>query len=302
MMPPDAIILPQPRVQKLNLRFNALPLQADVLRLDELHPVISGNKWFKLEPYLKQAVQQNKKGIITWGGAWSNHIVATAAACKAANLQSVGIIRGDATAQWSATLKQAAEYGMQLHFSSRSLFKESALPDELRQLQNEYLLVPQGGYGELGAAGASTMLAGIKDTYSHIVCSVGTGTMLAGICRATPEETEVLGISSQKGNYSLEKAIASLLPSGRHYRYKVLHHLHHGSYARYTPELLQFMNDWFMATGIPTDFVYTAKVFYAYVHLSAENYFGAHHRILLVHSGGLQGNRGLPSGSLIYST
>lgn len=291
-----ANLTPLPRVQNVDAAFAAFGLTADVLRLDEVHPVISGNKWYKLKYWLEQCIGAQKKGLITWGGAWSNHLVATAAACAAAGLQSVGIVRGEQAPKLSPTLLDAKQYGMQLYFISRSRYKEEVAPDELYTA--DFVLVPAGGYGVLGAKGASQILSGITTNYTHIICAVGTGTMMAGLMQVAPENCTVLGVSSQKNNLGLPQQVKDLLRNET--TVNINHQFHFGGYARWNTELLQFMNNWYTKTAIPTDFVYTAKTFYAALQLAKEHFFVPGSRLLLIHSGGLQGNRGLPAGSLIF--
>src|SRR5690349_18977248 len=165
----------------------------DVLRLDLIHPVISGNKWFKLKYHIQEAVQQNKKGILTFGGAWSNHLVATALACQQANLASIGIIRGEQPAVLSATLQEVQDYTMQLQFISRTAYSdEAALLPELQQTYPDYYIVPQGAQSHLGVLGAAEIgqLTQIK-SYSHVSCATGTGTMLAGLVHAALPHQQV---------------------------------------------------------------------------------------------------------------
>lgn len=297
----SAIILPQPCLQVVPDLYAAQKVSVAVLRLDELHPVISGNKWFKLKHYLHEATQTGKKGIITWGGAWSNHLVATAAACAAHGLQSIGIVRGEAPPQKTAALADCLSYGMQLIFVSRTTYKQALLPELLWGCEKDFVLVPEGGYGPLGVTGAAEIINNTGTDYSHIICAVGTGTMLAGICSAAAPGVQIMGISSQKNNVQLEEEVRQLLPPGKAISFSVQHQFHFGGYAKHNPALLQFMNNWWQQTGIPTDFVYTAKTFYAVDALVRQQYFGAGSNLLVIHSGGLQGNRGLPPQSLIFS-
>ncbi|HEY8894108.1 MAG TPA: pyridoxal-phosphate dependent enzyme, partial [Niastella sp.] len=173
---------------------------ADVLRLDRIHPVISGNKWFKLKYHIQEALHQNKKGILTFGGAWSNHLVATALASRQAGLASIGIIRGEAPATPSATLQEVQEYGMQLIFISREAYSdEAAITPALQQQYPEYFIVPQGGQSHLGVLGAAEILQLAPiESYSHICCTTGTGTMLAGLVHAALPHQQVIGICSLK--------------------------------------------------------------------------------------------------------
>ena len=277
-------------------------ISVSVLRLDKIHPVISGNKWFKLQHYLKEAKEQRKERIITFGGAWSNHIVATAAACKANDILSTGIIRGEEPAQPSETLIQARTYGMQLYFVSRDEYSKKKLPAAL--LDENYYLINEGGFGKQGADGASDILGycgndPIAVGFTHCCAAVGTGTMLAGLINAASPEQQVVGISVLKNNYALEQSVASLLKREPK-QWQIIHDYHFGGYAKFTAALIRFMNELYYEAKIPSDFVYTAKLFYAIADLINCNYFPAGSRILVIHSGGLQGNHSLGKGTLIY--
>ncbi len=290
--------------EPLKSRIDSLPpfwegLSMDVLRLDAIHPVVSGNKWFKLRKYLQAAKDLDKKWVVTVGGAWSNHVLATAAACEAFGLKSIGIIRGEAPAVPSITLQDATRYGMELHFISREAFGKKQWPEFV--MEDDCYFIPEGGYGRPGAAGAATILDDIDaSTYTHIIAAVGTGTMLAGLVSAAADHQEVIGIPVLKNNLELEEAIGTLLPKENNKRFSLIQGYHFGGYAKHTKELLEFMNEWFRLTSIPTDFVYTGKLFYAVKELARKGYFPSQSRILAIHSGGLQGNRSLPKRSLIY--
>jgi 1-aminocyclopropane-1-carboxylate deaminase len=287
----------QPLVNEL---INAKNISASVLRLDSLHPVISGNKWFKLRYYIEEAKKQNKKTIVTYGGAWSNHILATACACSLNNLKSVGIIRGEEPAVYSETLKAAKEYGMQFYFISRNDYRTKELPTGINA--EDVYIIPEGGYGEKGAAGFATALEYCdKNNFTHFICAVGTGTMMAGIIKAVSDKQEVIGIPVLKNNPELLPAITHLLTrEEKHKKFKLIEGYHFGGYAKQTPELIEFMNSVYTEFGIPVDLVYTGKLFYAVNRLIQENYFGPGSKILIIHSGGLQGNASLPNGTLIF--
>lgn len=285
-------------IQKKLYQQKAVRLQ--VLRLDAIHPVISGNKWFKLKEYIKEAQALNKQMVVTFGGAYSNHIIATAAACHHAGLQCAGIIRGEQPPQLSHTLQQAQDYGMQFHFASRHAYAQKWIPEALLQNRNEIYLIPEGGYGAKGALGASSIAELIDRTaYTHICAAAGTGTMLAGLCLAAEKDQYLVGISVLKNFLLLEEEVRKLAPHTKGIL-NILHHYHFGGYAKKTSELLQFMNEWYTQTGIPTDFVYTAKLFYAIDNLIGQNYFSPGASVLAIHSGGLQGNASLPKGTLIF--
>jgi 1-aminocyclopropane-1-carboxylate deaminase len=273
-------------------------LSADILRLDKLHPVVSGNKWFKLRYYIDEALLKNKDTLVTFGGAWSNHIHATAAAGRLNNLKTAGIIRGEAAPVLSTTLLQAMEMGMQLYFTSREDYRHKIVPGNIDLTAAQ--LVPEGGYGPAGAKGASTMLDFVNpDAYTHICCAVGSGTMMAGLINRCGERTTVIGISAMKNNHTLESAVKELLDKPFPESI-IMHDYHFGGFARHNNTLLDFMNGLYSQTGIPTDIVYTGKLCFAVNELARKNYFPPGSKILLIHSGGLQGNRSLQKGSLIF--
>ena len=276
-------------------------VQVAVLRLDEIHPVISGNKWFKLRPYLEEAAAHGKKAVLTFGGAYSNHILATAAACPLYGLQSIGIIRGEVPDRLAPTLTETQQYGMQLFFTSRESYRSGTIPEPVydRFDKESIYNISEGGYGEKGMQGSMDIFKSCPaQQFTHIIAAVGTGTMLSGLSNSARSFQKVIGISVLKNNISIEQEIQKLLHPQK--KVQLLHDFHFGGYAKYTPVLLQFMNDWFAATGIPTDFVYTAKTFYAADQLIRNGIFPPGSSLLLVHSGGLQGNRSLPRGVLCY--
>ena len=152
-----------------------------------------------------------------------------------------------------------------------------------------------------GAEGASFILQQADSTqYTHIIAAVGTGTTVAGLVKGSRENQQITGISVLKNNVSLKKEIDDLLPSQLRERFTLIHDYHFGGYAKYSTQLLKFMNTWFESTNIPSDFVYTGKLFYAVKDLIQKNHFPLHSKLLVIHSGGLQGNRSLPNGTLIF--
>jgi 1-aminocyclopropane-1-carboxylate deaminase len=275
--------------------------KVDVLRLDLIHPVISGNKWFKLKYYIKQAKEEGKNILLTFGGAYSNHIVATAAASKMAGLKSTGIIRGEKPAKLSHTLEMAARFGMDLYFTGREAFRNKIIPDEVYEKypKEKMYRINEGGYGSLGMKGAMDILNLVdRSSYTHIIAATGTGTMLAGLIEASRKNCQVTGISVLKNNLSIHEEINQLLKAPK--AYNINFNYHFGGYAKHTEALLSFMNAWYERTGIPSDFVYTGKLFFALDQLIEDGYFPGASSILAIHSGGLQGNLSLPKGKLIF--
>jgi 1-aminocyclopropane-1-carboxylate deaminase len=276
-------------------------ITADVLRLDLLHPVISGNKWFKLKHYLQQARRSAADPVITFGGAWSNHLIATAFAAREAGLNTIGIVRGEKPLVLSSTLWSALRYGMQLEFVSRKDYREKTSPHFLNQLSLRYpgaYIIPEGGAGPPGIRGSEDILRATDTTfYTHILCAIGTGTMFQGLIRACLPGQTVIGVPVLKGIDP-----ASILSPDQSQRARLLHGYHFGGYARHPGELIDFMNEFYRETGIPSDIVYTGKLFYALRDRIRRDYFPGYSRILVIHSGGLQGNGSLKPGILDFPT
>jgi 1-aminocyclopropane-1-carboxylate deaminase len=294
----DAITVDEvdlPAVKEKNIRVS-------VLRLDKIDPVISGNKWFKLKYYLEEASNQKKNHLVTFGGAYSNHIIATAAMGKRCGFKTSGIIRGDQPKTFSHTLLQAMEYGMRLIFTSREDYRSKILPGEIRQSTGGIYLINEGGYGLPGAKGAAEILDHCKkESFSHIACAVGTSTMMAGLVKASLPHQETIGISVIKQEASLKEGLLNLLSlQERDKKFQLVKGYHFGGYAKHKIELINFMNQFYKETSIPTDFVYTGKLFFAISDMIRNDLFHINSNILIVHSGGLQGNFSLPKRTLIF--
>ena len=269
-------------------------VELDVLRLDKIHPVISGNKWFKLKYHLDNFNAGNYYGIITFGGAWSNHIVATACTCYLKKIKCIGIIRGERPQQLSDTLLEAANYEMDLKFISREMYSQKTTDEFLGSIKKEfpgYYIIPEGGSGKEGEKGAGEILQYADGkNYTHIACAVGTGTMLNGISAAASANQNILGIVALKG-WKAENETNNI---------EMFLNYHFGGYAKYDLTLIDFMNEFFRLTNIPTDFVYTGKLAFALFDLVKKDHFPPGSKILMIHSGGLQGNASLQKGSLIF--
>ena len=289
-----------------NINIQAVPsfclkgIQLAVLRLDELHPIVSGNKWFKLKYYLQQAQEQNADTIASFGGPYSNHLVALAYAAKEKTLKSIGYVRSNIDEPITPTLQEAMHYGMDLKFLGRNNFQEFKKElIENNQATHTYF-IDEGGYGILGAQGATTILSNEKtNSYNHIICAVGTGTMMAGLIDAAKPHQHVIGIPVLKNEATIRDEIKQLIPTNKT-PFTLLHDFHLGGYAKTNQAQFDFMNLLWATEKIPTDMVYTSKLFMAVKSLIANNYFSPTAQILMIHSGGLQGNRSLPAGTLLF--
>ena len=275
--------------------------KVDLLRLDLLHPIVSGNKFYKLRYYIEFALAKEVSTVASFGGPYSNHIVALAYTAKEAGLKSIGYIRTNTDEPMTPTLKEAKAYGMELVYLGRTDFQsKKAAILQSSEMNTDCYLIDEGGYGTIGAKGAATILT-TQDTshYDVIICAVGTGTMLAGIIHAADAHQKIIGIPVLKNEGSIESEINFLLED-KNRPYTLLHQFHQGGYAKTNPMMLDFMNRLWDAEKIPTDIVYTSKLLFGVEQLINENYFDKDISLLVIHSGGLQGNRSLPEGALKF--
>ncbi|HEY2349994.1 MAG TPA: pyridoxal-phosphate dependent enzyme [Puia sp.] len=286
-------------------------LQVDVLRLDKIHPDISGNKWFKLKYYLEKANQEKKQTLVSFGGPYSNHLLALAAAASLHRLNSIGFIRGEEPAKLSHTLIAVKDYGMKLIFLPRSEFdlkkklcSKDAMTENLTSKKIEdhpdSILIPEGGAGIEGITGSEEILSLVpRQMYSHFCTAVGTGTTLAGLINSAGRNQKIIGVSVLKGTRNLEPIdINWVNDRTRLANVHMVHEYHFGGYAKFNASLTDFMNRTYAESAIPTDFIYTGKLFFAVIRLAEMKLFPPGSRILVLHTGGLQGNRSLTTGLL----
>lgn len=259
-------------------------IDVTILRLDLIHPEISGNKWFKLKYNLKQAKAEHKDTILTFGGAYSNHIAATAFASKLAGMKSIGIIRGEDITEDNQTLALAKKKGMNIIPISREEYKRKRADDYLNELATKYptsYCVPEGGDNELGEKGCEEILTKETNRFKTLFCACGTQTTFNGIANSLDTKQKLVGINVLKFDATTNKKNAV-----------ILNKYHFGGYAKHTEALLNFKS-WFECTyDIPLDYIYTAKLFYAVFDLIDKKEIQELDQILIIHSGGLQGNSG----------
>jgi 1-aminocyclopropane-1-carboxylate deaminase len=270
-------------------------IRLGLLRLDLVHPVISGNKWFKLQENIRFATGHKYASVLTFGGAWSNHLVATAAACAQAGLIVTGVVRGfHGKAVFSDTLEQCAALGMYLHFVSREDYNRKDDPAYLAALRaqfNDPFIIPEGGNNELGIVGARAIAACIPEDVTLVTTAIGTGTTFCGIRQALAEHINLLGFPVMKGGDYLRTDLAAHIPE--HNNWQLNSNYHWGGFARHKPELLSFMNDFYARYNIPLDFVYTAKMMQGILDMIEKNEVPEDSHIICIHTGGLQGNNSI---------
>ena len=263
-----------------------------IKRIDKIHPFVSGNKWFKLKYNLLEAQKQGLNTLLTFGGAYSNHIAATAFAAQEKGLKSIGIIRGEQHLPLNPTLCFAIESGMKLHYVSRSYYREKTIPDFLEKLKvqfGDFYLIPEGGTNELAIQGAAEILDS-NDTQDYICCAVGTGGTITGIIDASNDKQTVIGFPAIKGFEQLEKDIDNRTNATN---YKFINDYVGNGYAKINKDLVNFINEFNTTHNVPLDAIYNGKMMLGILDLVAKDYFPKGSSILAIHSGGLQGNKGM---------
>ncbi|RZS92172.1 1-aminocyclopropane-1-carboxylate deaminase/D-cysteine desulfhydrase [Aquimarina brevivitae] len=270
-----------------------------VKREDVLHPQVSGNKFRKLKYNIEEAIKNGNHKILTFGGAFSNHIAATAAAGKLCNIQTIGVIRGEELAKdvsktlaTNPTLRFATEQGMVLHFVDRASYRqknELEFINELKAKFGEFYLIPEGGANELAVKGCEEILDKKDEQYDVICCSSGTGTTVAGIINSSKKNQRVLSFSALQGNF-LTKEIQKYANTPN---WELISHYTFGGYAKVNTTLIQFINSFNQEHGILLDPIYTGKMIFGIFDLIKQNYFAMGTKILAIHTGGIQGISGM---------
>ena len=279
-----------------------------IKRDDLIHPKVSGNKWRKLKYNLIEAKNSGYKGILTFGGAFSNHIYATAAAGKAMGLKMIGIIRGEEISD-NPTLNFAKSCGMDLQFVSRTEYRQRHEPeylDEIKKENEDYYIIPEGGTNHLALKGVGEIVGELEQNYHIIACAVGTGGTLAGIINEMPTEAEALGFVVLKNVDYIKNDINNLIRQRSSdleaKRWKLETEYHFSGYAKFKPELIDFINSFNLKHKILLDPVYTGKALFGIFDKVKNGEFKKGSSILFIHTGGLQGIVGFNQryGNLIY--
>lgn len=275
-----------------------------VARLDKIHEDVSGNKLFKLHYFLEECMASAHKTILTFGGAYSNHLAAAAYMCSSARLRCIGVVRGERPTVRSHTLRRCGELGMELHFVSREIYRHSedaAFTAALREQFGDFTLVPEGGYSHEGAKGAALIHDVIDNiNATHIATAVGTATTLAGLLMRRKDQQQIIAVPVIKNMADIPERIAFLTGEKEITGLEILNDYHFGGYAKYNDELIDFMNAFYDEHKVPSDFVYTGKMLYGIFDMIKKDHFSKGSRIVCLHTGGLQGNNSLPQGKLIF--
>ena len=269
-------------------------IKLTIKREDLLHPHISGNKWRKLKYNLLQAKEEGYDTLLTFGGAFSNHIAATAAAGKEFGFKTIGVIRGEELkdkVEDNPTLAFAEGCGMQFKFVNREQYRsktDTAFIQQLKEEFGQFYFLPEGGTNTLAVKGCEEILTAIDVSFTHICCAVGTGGTIAGIVKSASKHQKVLGFPALKADLSDD--IAKFAPTGN---CNLVTDYHFGGYAKVNKELIAFINDFNSKTSIPLDPVYTGKMVFGVIDMIGKDFFPEGSDILLIHTGGLQGIEGI---------
>ncbi|MDP2542785.1 1-aminocyclopropane-1-carboxylate deaminase [Tenacibaculum discolor] len=271
-----------------------------VKREDTIHPFVSGNKFRKLKYNIEEAKRQEKDTLLTFGGAFSNHIAATASAGKIAGFKTIGIIRGDElgkdlvkTLSQNETLRNAYENGMQFKFVTRETYRNKTSEEFINELKNEFgnfYLVPEGGTNALAVQGCEEILTNEDEKFDYICCAVGTGGTISGLINSAKKHQKIIGFPALKGDFLVDE-IKSFINKNEYWSLQNKYHF--GGYGKYTEELIRFINEFKEQTGILLDPIYTGKMLFGILDLVAKDTFPKNSKILVIHTGGLQGIAGV---------
>ena len=270
-------------------------VELHIKREDEIHPFISGNKYRKLKYNLQEARKLQFDTLLTFGGAYSNHIAAVAAAGNKFGFKTIGIIRGEELIDKiceNPTLQFAKKQGMKLKFVSRSIYRDKENRDFLKELKDEFgnfYLVPEGGTNPLAVKGCEEILSEEDDQFDYICCAVGTGGTISGLINASKSHQKILGFPALKGDF-LSTNISKFVTKNN---WELITDYHFGGYAKVNKELIDFINQFNQEYNIPLDPVYTGKLMFGVIKMIEANYFRKNSKVLVIHTGGLQGISGM---------
>ncbi|MCW8910143.1 MAG: pyridoxal-phosphate dependent enzyme [Gammaproteobacteria bacterium] len=290
--------LPSPVTQIHDSLLEQKKIKLFIKRDDQIHPHIQGNKWRKLKYNLIAARSKKFDTLLTFGGAFSNHIHATAAAGHYLNFKTIGIIRGEETLPLNPTLQDAINWGMELNYISRSQYREKSSAEFIEQLKHKhgnFFLIPEGGSSSYALKGCEEIIKELDEDYDYVCAACGTGATLAGIISGLNNKSKTLGFPILKAGTYIEQEVNNFLKKNNRTNlnnWKIEKNYHFGGYAKTTGELISFIIDFHEKHNIRLDPVYTAKMFYGLFDLIEKDYFKPETRIIAIHTGGLQGLRG----------
>ena len=281
-------------VELKSQNFEQSDVRLMIKREDQNHPFVSGNKWWKLKYNLEEALKNGYKTVLTFGGAYSNHIYATAAAAHELGLSAIGIIRGEETFPLNPTISFAKARGMEIRYVNREVYRTkstNSFIDHLHDQFGEFYLIPEGGTNELAVKGCEEFGKQLNEevSFDYLCVPIGTGGTIAGILNGVSKSRKIIGFPALKGAAFLEEEIKKYTLK---HNWQLVYDFHFGGYAKITGELMVFMNEFEKQFNIPLDHIYTAKMMFGVMDLINKKFFEPGSTILLVHTGGLQGRTG----------
>uniref|UniRef100_A0A7V3E846 1-aminocyclopropane-1-carboxylate deaminase/D-cysteine desulfhydrase n=1 Tax=Ignavibacterium album TaxID=591197 RepID=A0A7V3E846_9BACT len=275
--------------------FSERKIRFFVKRDDLTDEHISGNKFFKLKYNLIEAAEKGYKTLLSFGGAYSNHIYALASAGKRFGFNTIGVIRGEEHLPLNPTLEFAKECGMNFYYSSRTDYRKKysdEILERLKQNFGEFYLIPEGGSNYLAVKGCEEIPQRFEIKYDYIFCASGTGGTLAGIINGSNENSKVVGVAVLKNASFLIDDVKRFKASEKS-NWNILLDYHFGGYSKFNRELIEFVKTFTSKSNIPIEPIYTGKMLFAIYDLARKNFFPEGSTIIAYHSGGLQGLKGL---------
>lgn len=291
----------QTQNQQLNLSIlNEKQIELWVKREDKIHEFVSGNKFRKLKYNVQEAQKLKKKILLTFGGAYSNHIVATAVAGNLSGFKTIGVVRGEElgnnlqqTLTTNTTLQEAHNNGMRFHFLSREQYRQKNTHGFIEKLKNrfgDFYLIPEGGTNCLAIEGCKEILTSEDAKFNYICAAVGTGGTISGLINSVEKHQKIIGFPALKGSFLSDEIKKYTI---RNDNWTLEEDYHFGGYAKVTDELVYFINQFYKETAIPLDPIYTGKMLYGIIDKIKKDEFAKRSKILAIHTGGLQGVSGV---------
>lgn len=283
----------QSRIQKV---INSNGIELSILREDELHPTISGNKFRKIKYNLEAFSKGNYKALLTFGGAYSNHITATAAAGKEFGIKTIGIIRGEELVDKidsNPSLTFARDCGMEFKFITREQYREKSNSDFIEDLKKEFgevYILPEGGTNELAVKGCEEILYDKTKEFDYICSAIGTGGTISGLINSAEKHQTILGFPALKDSDFLKDEIKKWTHNSN---FNLIQDYHFGGYAKVSDELIEFINNFKQQYNVTLDPIYTGKMLFGIIKMIESGYFEENTKILAIHTGGLQGIEGM---------
>lgn len=284
-----------------HVKFPGVKENVDVFmkRIDLVHPVISGNKWYKMKYNIVEMKKRGLKTLLTFGGAYSNHIHAAAKSGQIFGFDTIGLIRGEEHLPLNGTLKAALDCGMKLHYVDRTTFRERESEVFLNLIKKKFgnvYILPVGGSNTIAVKGCAEIVDQIDIDYNYLCTASGSGATFAGLLAGLKGSRKAIGFPALRGGEFLESVISELIfdySGNRYTNWKLNTDYHFGGFAKLSKELIEFTYEFEQINGFPLDYIYTNKMMFGIGDLIKQGYFKAGERIVAIHSGGIQGNDGM---------